>query len=80
MKDTYILDLRSSKTKRKLQNLPVNIFWKAVSTFVESNADVSINDNVFFSENTERKQKCRVLNKASFFTKLMHALKRKKTH
>ena len=34
--------------------LPVNIFWKAVSTFVESNADVSINDNVFFSENTKR--------------------------
>jgi hypothetical protein len=30
--------------------LPVNIFWKAVSTFVESNADVSINDSVFFSE------------------------------
>lgn len=35
-------------------SLPVNIFWKAVSTFVESNADVSINDNVFFSEKAKQ--------------------------
>ena len=30
---------------------PVNIFWKAVSTFVESSAEVSIKESVFFSEN-----------------------------
>ena len=28
---------------------PVSMFWKAVSTFVESSADVSMNDNPFFS-------------------------------
>ena len=33
--------------------LPVNIFWKAVSTLVESRADVSINDKLFFSEKEE---------------------------
>jgi len=31
-------------------SLPVRIFWKAASTLVESNAEVSINDNSFFSE------------------------------
>ena len=29
--------------------IPVKIFWKAASTLVESNADVSINDSAFFS-------------------------------
>ena len=29
--------------------IPVKIFWKAVSTFVESNAEVSMNDKAFFS-------------------------------
>ena len=29
--------------------VPVSMFWKAVSTFVESSADVSMNDNPFFS-------------------------------
>ncbi len=29
--------------------LPVRMFWKAVSTFVESNAEVSMNDRLFFS-------------------------------
>ena len=33
--------------------LPVNKFWKAVSTFVESRADVSINNKPFFSENKQ---------------------------
>ena len=32
-----------------IKNLPVSMFWKAVSTFVESSADVSINDKPFFS-------------------------------
>ena len=30
-------------------SLPVRMFWNAVSTFVESRADVSMNDSVFFS-------------------------------
>ena len=30
---------------------PVKICWKASSTLVESNADVSINDKLFFSTN-----------------------------
>lgn len=34
-----------------IYNLPVRIFWKAASTLVESNAEVSINDNSFFSKN-----------------------------
>lgn len=32
---------------------PVRIVWKAASTFVESKADVSINDKPFFSAWTE---------------------------
>ena len=39
-----------SKYKSSNDHSPVNIFWKAVSTFVESKADVSINDKLFFSE------------------------------
>lgn len=30
---------------------PVKMFLKASSTFVESNAEVSMNDSVFFSNN-----------------------------
>ena len=47
------LEKKRTKTFTWLQTidcLPVNIFWKAVSTFVESKADVSINDKLFFSE------------------------------
>ena len=29
--------------------IPVRMFWNAVSTFVESRADVSMKDRVFFS-------------------------------
>ena len=29
--------------------VPVKMFWKAVSTLVESNAEVSMKDSVFFS-------------------------------
>lgn len=32
-------------------SLPVRMVWKAVSTLVESRADVSRNDRPFFSEN-----------------------------
>ena len=32
-----------------ISDLPVKIFWNAVSTFVESKAEVSMNDNAFFS-------------------------------
>ena len=32
-----------------LSDLPVKIFWNAVSTFVESKAEVSMNDKAFFS-------------------------------
>ena len=41
MKYQLILDI--------LNYIPVSMFWKAVSTFVESSADVSMNDNPFFS-------------------------------
>jgi len=30
-------------------HLPVRMFWKAVSTLVESNADVSMKERLFFS-------------------------------
>lgn len=36
--------------KKKKLHLPVNICWKAASTFVVSRADVSIKDRLFFSE------------------------------
>lgn len=39
--------------------LPVRMFLNASSTLVESKAEVSINERVFFSEDEERKQfKC----------------------
>ena len=34
--------------------IPVRMFWNAVSTFVESRADVSMKDSVFFSRDRER--------------------------
>jgi hypothetical protein len=41
-------------TKRK-RIIPVRIVWNACSTFVESNADVSINETPFFSINHKEK-------------------------
>lgn len=34
--------------------LPVKMFWNAVSTLVESRADVSMKDRLFFSENRNK--------------------------
>ena len=36
--------------------IPVSMFWKAVSTFVESSADVSMNDKPFFSVTRDQKE------------------------
>lgn len=46
-----IIKKKTFKKKLKIKNKPVNMFWNAVSTFVESNADVSIKLNPLRSAN-----------------------------
>ena len=49
--DRFLKKLYNKRNQIKL-NLPVRIVWNACSTFVESNADVSINETPFFSKIT----------------------------
>jgi hypothetical protein len=49
--DRFLHKKEEHKTKNDMDlNIPVKIVWNACSTFVESNADVSINETPFFSK------------------------------
>lgn len=52
-----MLSVLISDIQPLLMSIPVRIFLKASSTFVESKADVSMNDRLFFSAESERKLK-----------------------
>lgn len=52
----------SSAVAPLFTSIPVRIFLKASSTFVESKAEVSMNDRLFFSEGKKRKHGRRIFN------------------
>lgn len=54
--DIFVLLKNHSVMQHCLFILPVRMFLNASSTFVESKADVSINDRVFFSRVWEKKR------------------------